>query len=77
MLDRRHLVPVVTIADESLPAQELVEPWTADVLYRVGVASQLMLERAELLEQLPRAGAEIVIHLPTRSPFGRLSANSS
>lgn len=60
MLNRRHLCLVVTIADESLQSQELVEPWTADELYQVGVASQLMLERAELLERLRRSGAEIV-----------------
>jgi uncharacterized protein (DUF58 family) len=60
MLNRRHLVLVVTISDESLQAQELIEPWTADELYRVGIASQLMLERAELLEQLRRGGAEVV-----------------
>jgi uncharacterized protein (DUF58 family) len=60
MINRRHLCLVVTIADESLQAQELVEPRTADELYRVGVASQLMLERAELLERLRRNGAEVV-----------------
>ena len=60
MLNRRHLCLVVTIADESLQSQELVEPRTADELYQVGVASQLMLERAELLERLRRSGAEIV-----------------
>ncbi|HET6323925.1 MAG TPA: DUF58 domain-containing protein [Planctomycetaceae bacterium] len=60
MLNRRHLCLVVTIADESLQSQELLEPQTADDLYRVGVASQLMLERAELLERLRRSGAEIV-----------------
>ena len=60
MLNRRHVCLVVTIADESLQAQELVEPRTADELYQVGVASQLMLERAELLERLRRSGAEIV-----------------
>jgi uncharacterized protein (DUF58 family) len=60
MISRRHLCLVVTIADESVQRQELIEPRTADDLYRVGVASQLMLERAELLERLRRSGAEIV-----------------
>lgn len=60
MLNRRHLCLVVTIADESLQLQELREPRTAEELYQVGVASQLMLERAELLERLRRSGAEVV-----------------
>jgi uncharacterized protein (DUF58 family) len=60
MINRRHLCLVVTIADDSLQMQELLEPRTADELYQVGVASQLMLERAELLERLRRSGAEIV-----------------
>lgn len=60
MISRRHLCLVVTIADESVQQQELIVPRTADDLYRVGVASQLMLERAELLERLRRSGAEIV-----------------
>jgi uncharacterized protein (DUF58 family) len=60
MVGRRHLCLVVTIADESLHEMELAEPRTADELYRVGVANQLMLERAELLERLRRSGAEIV-----------------
>ena len=57
---RRHVCLVVTIADEQLQQMELMEPSTAEDLYRVGVASQLMLERAKLLEQVRRSGAEVL-----------------
>lgn len=59
-IGRRHLCLVVTIADENLQRQELIEPRTGDELYVVGVANQLMLERAELLERLRRFGADVL-----------------
>jgi uncharacterized protein (DUF58 family) len=46
----RHLPLVVTIADETLEHWEQVEPRTTDDFYRVGVANELMHERAVLLE---------------------------
>jgi uncharacterized protein (DUF58 family) len=57
---RRHLPLVVTIADETLHEWELVEPANADELYQVGVANELIQQRAELLEQLRRSGAEVL-----------------
>jgi uncharacterized protein (DUF58 family) len=57
---RRHLPLVVTIADETLHEWELVEPADADQLYQVGVANDLVQQRAEILEQLRRGGAEVI-----------------
>ena len=56
----RHLPLIVTIADETLESLEQAEPVTATELYRVGVANDLMLERAVLLEEMRRSGAEII-----------------
>jgi uncharacterized protein (DUF58 family) len=58
ILTSRHLPLVVTIADETLEQNELLEPRTATELYRVGVASKLMYERTLLLEELRRSGVE-------------------
>jgi len=57
---RRHLPLVVTIADETVHEWEMVEPRTADELYQVGVANDLVGQRAALLEQLRRGGAEVL-----------------
>jgi uncharacterized protein (DUF58 family) len=59
-LASRHLPLVVTIADETLEQLELLEPKTAQELYQVGVANELVLERVELLEQLRRGGAAVL-----------------
>lgn len=56
----RHLLLLVTIADETLEEAELQEPQTAEDLYRVGVATELMYERTLLLEELRRSGAEVL-----------------
>lgn len=56
----RHLLLVVTIADETLEQDELREPQTAEDLYRVGVATELMYERTLLLEEMRRSGAEVL-----------------
>jgi uncharacterized protein (DUF58 family) len=56
----RHLPLVVTIADETVEELEVKEPQSADDLYRVAVANQLMLDRAQLLRQLRSAGAEVL-----------------
>jgi uncharacterized protein (DUF58 family) len=60
MLAPRHLPLVVTIADETLQQWELTEPRSAEDFYRVGVANALMYERAVLLEEMRRGGAEIL-----------------
>ena len=57
---RRHLPLVVTIADETVHEWELVEPRNADDLYQVGIAHELVEQRAEILEQLRRSGAEVL-----------------
>lgn len=59
-LAQRHLPLVVTIADETVENLELTEPQTDDELYRVAVANQLMLQRAELLGQLRAGGVEVL-----------------
>jgi len=59
-LTPRHLPLVVTIADETLEQMELVEPRTVEEFYRTGVANELMFERAVLLEELHRGGAEVL-----------------
>lgn len=56
----RHLPLVVTIADEVLEKWETHEPQTTQDFYRVGVANDLMLERAVLLEELRRSGADVL-----------------
>ena len=56
ILTPRHLPLVVTIADETLEQNELLEPRTAEEFYRVGVATELMYERTLLLEELRRCG---------------------
>jgi len=60
VLTQRHLLLVVTIADETLEETELQEPENAEQLYRVGVAAELMRERTLLLEKLRHAGVEIL-----------------
>jgi uncharacterized protein (DUF58 family) len=60
VLTPRHLPLVVTIADETLEQNELLEPRTAEEFYRVGVATELMYERTLLLEELRRCGVEVL-----------------
>ena len=60
ILTPRHLPLVVTIADETLEQNELLEPRTAFEFYRVGVATELMVERTLLLEELRRSGVEVL-----------------
>jgi uncharacterized protein (DUF58 family) len=60
ILTPRHLPLVVTIADETLEQNELLEPRTAEDFYRVGVATELMYERTLLLEELRRSGVEVL-----------------
>ena len=60
ILTPRHLPLVVTIADETLELNELLEPQTADEFYRVGVATELIYERTVLLEELRRSGVEVL-----------------
>jgi uncharacterized protein (DUF58 family) len=60
VLTPRHLPLVVTIADETLEQNELLEPATAEEFYRVGVATELMYERTLLLEELRRSGVEVL-----------------
>jgi uncharacterized protein (DUF58 family) len=60
ILTPRHLPLVVTIADETLEQNELVEPRTAEEFYRVGVATELIFERTVLLEELRRSGVEVL-----------------
>jgi uncharacterized protein (DUF58 family) len=60
ILTERHLPLVVTIADETLEQNELVEPRSAAEFYRVGVATALMYERTLLLEELRRSGVAVL-----------------
>jgi uncharacterized protein (DUF58 family) len=60
VLTHRHLPLVVTIADETIEQNELLEPRTAEEFYRVGVASELLYERTLLLEELRRSGVEVL-----------------
>jgi uncharacterized protein (DUF58 family) len=60
ILAPRHLTLVVTIADETLEHNELLEPRTAEDFYRVGVATELMYERTLLLEELRRSGVQVL-----------------
>jgi uncharacterized protein (DUF58 family) len=60
ILTPRHLALVVTIADETLEQNELLEPRTTEEFYRAGVATELMHERTLLLEELRRAGVEVL-----------------
>jgi uncharacterized protein (DUF58 family) len=60
VLSPRHLPLVVTIADETIEQNELLEPHTAEQFYRVGVATELMYERTVLLEELRRSGVEVL-----------------
>jgi uncharacterized protein (DUF58 family) len=60
ILTPRHLALVVTIADETLEHNELMEPRTAEDFYRVGVATELMYERTVVLEELRRSGVEVL-----------------
>jgi uncharacterized protein (DUF58 family) len=60
ILTPRHLPLVVTIADETLEQNELLEPQTAEEFYRVGVATELIYERTVLLEELRRSGVEVL-----------------
>ena len=60
VLSRRHLPLVVTIADETLDQNELIEPRTTEEFYRVGVATELMYERTLLLEEMRRSGVEVL-----------------
>jgi uncharacterized protein (DUF58 family) len=70
-LAARHLPLVVTIADETLEQWESVQPHTAEELYQVGVAHELVLQRVELLEQLRRSGAEVL-----ESPADQIAART-
>jgi uncharacterized protein (DUF58 family) len=60
ILTPRHLPMVVTIADETLEHNELIEPRTAEEFYRVGVATEMMYERTLVLEELRRSGVEVL-----------------
>jgi uncharacterized protein (DUF58 family) len=60
ILSQRHLPLVVTIADETLEQNELIEPRTAEEFYRVGVATELMYERTVLLEELRRSSVDVL-----------------
>ena len=60
ILTPRHLPLVVTIDDETLEQNELLEPQTAEEFYRVGVATELIYERTVLLEELRRSGVEVL-----------------
>ena len=60
ILTPRHLPLVVTIADETLEQNELLEPQTAEEFYRVGVASELIDERTVLLEELRSSDVEVL-----------------
>ena len=60
ILTPRHLPLVVTIADETLEQNELLEPRNAGDFYRMGVATELMYERTLLLEELRRSGVEVL-----------------
>jgi uncharacterized protein (DUF58 family) len=60
ILTPRHLPLVVTIADETIEQNELMEPRTPLDFYRVGVATELMYERTLLLEELRRSGVEVL-----------------
>ena len=60
ILTPRHLPLVVTIADETLEQNELLEPQTAEEFYRVGVATELIYERTVLLQELRRSGVEVL-----------------
>ena len=59
-LSRRHLPLVVTISDETIERLAVTEPHDAEGLYRVGVANELMLQRAQLLAELRAAGAQVL-----------------
>jgi uncharacterized protein (DUF58 family) len=59
-LTPRHLPLVVTIADETVEELELMRPQTGDDLYRVGLANELVVQRAELLQQLRAGGAGVL-----------------
>lgn len=60
VLAPRHLPLVITIADETLEHWEQLEPRTVADFYRVGVANELMHERAVLLEELRHQGVEVL-----------------
>jgi hypothetical protein len=60
ILTQRHLLLLVTIADETLEQNELSEPRTAKELYRVGVATELIHERTLLLAELRRSGLDVL-----------------
>jgi len=59
-LTPRHLPLVATIADDVVTELEVTEPRTAEELYQVAVANELMHQRAELLHELRSAGIEVV-----------------
>jgi uncharacterized protein (DUF58 family) len=60
ILAPRHLPLIVTISDETLEQNELIEPRTPEEFYRVGVATELMYQRTLLLEELRRSGVEVL-----------------
>ncbi len=60
ILTPRHLLLLVTIADETLEHNELREPRTTEDFYRLGVATELMYERTLLLQQLRQSGVEVL-----------------
>ncbi|NOX53894.1 MAG: DUF58 domain-containing protein [Planctomycetes bacterium] len=59
-LTPRHLPLVATISDDVVTELELTEPQTAEQLYQVAVANELMHQREELLHQLRSAGIEVI-----------------
>ena len=78
ILTPRHLPLVVTIADETLEQNELLEPRTAEEFYRVGVATELMYERTLLLGRTAaHRASRSWIREPTRSPHAPSSTTSS
>ena len=60
ILTPRHLPLVVTIADETLEQNELLEPRTAEEFYRVGVATELMYERTLCWRNCAASGVEVL-----------------
>lgn len=56
----RHLPLVVTIADDTVESLEETIPKTADDFYQIGIASELLQQRDELLEVLRLSGAAVL-----------------
>lgn len=60
LLTPRHLPLVVVIADETVQQLEVHSPENAEELYQVGVASELLQQRDQLLEVLRSSGAAVL-----------------